>query len=126
MTFLERYGGERSGLSDEYEVSGLPLNVHSNAYAATLFVKSGAGTLYGFGVYSSNAAAQFIQVHDSRTVPASGAVPAWIGTVAATGNLNVIWIPGRTFLYGCWIVNSSTGPTYTAGSADTWFDAQFC
>lgn len=103
----------------------LPLNVHSQAYANKLFVKSGPGMLYGFGVYSSNAGAQFIQVHDTQAVPASGAIPCWVGTVAASSNINVIWIPGRPFNSGCWVVNSSTGPTYTAGSADTFFDAQF-
>jgi hypothetical protein len=103
----------------------VPLNIHSNAYALALLVKTGAGVLYGFSVYSSKASAQFIQVHDRVAAPNLGDVPAVVFTVATTGNLNWNWIPGRTFLYGCWIVNSSTGPTYTAGSADTWFDAQF-
>src|SRR5690348_15378178 len=102
-----------------------PLNVHSNVYEATRLVKSGPGVLYGFTVYSSKASSQFIQVFDSATAPASGAVPATVLTVGATSNVAANWIPGRTFLYGCWIVNSTTGPTYTAGLADCWFDVQF-
>lgn len=113
-------------LISELFVSGLPLNSHSNAYANALQVKSGPGYLLGFTCYSSNAAAQFIQVHDSQTLPASGAVPCLVVTVAAASNLAVYFnTPGRSFLYGIAIVNSSTGPTYTAGSADTFFDAQF-
>lgn len=111
------------GLPDDDEAL-LPLNVHSNAYENQHRVKTGPGILYGFGVYSSNAAAQFIQVFDATSI-ASGAIPCWVGTVAATSNLNVIWIPGRTFSVGCIIANSSTGPTYTAGLADTFFDVQF-
>lgn len=103
----------------------LPLNIHSNVYEKARFVKSGPGILYGLSVYSSNAAAQFIQVHDTPAVPGSGVVPAAVFTVAATGNLPLQWLPGRIFNYGCWIVNSTTGPTYTAGAADTWFDVQF-
>ena len=106
-------------------VSRLPLNIHSNAYEATRQVKTGPGVLYGFTVYSSKASAQFIQVHDLTAVPASGAIPAAVFTIGATANLPVDWVPGRVFEYGCWIVNSSTGPTYTAGLADCWFDVQF-
>ena len=102
-----------------------PLNVHSIAYGNSLVVKTGPGVLYGFSVYSSRGSAQFIQVFDANTVPADGAIPAAVFTVAATGNLPVQWLPGRTFLTGCVIVNSSTGPTKTIGSADCWFDAQF-
>ena len=102
-----------------------PLNNHSIAYANSLIVKSGPGILFGFTVYSSKASAQFIQVFDANTVPADGAIPACVFTVAATSNLPVNWIPGRTFLAGCVLVNSSTGPTKTIGSADCWFDAQF-
>ena len=117
--------GVGAGYGREEGVSGSPLNVHSNAYVAAMLVKSGPGVLYGFSLYSSNIAAQFIQIHDSLTVPASGAIPAALFTVGAAGNLAVNWIPGRSFLYGCWIVNSSTGATYTAGSADCFIDAQY-
>lgn len=103
----------------------LPLNKSSIAYAASLVVKTGTGILYGFTVFSSRASAQWIQVFDARDVPADGAVPAWIGTVATVSNLGVNWLPGRTFQAGIVICNSSTGPTKTIGSADCWFDAQY-
>lgn len=102
-----------------------PLNIHTNIYAASLVVKTGPGILYGFTVYSSKAGAQFIQVFDAASLPAEGAIPATVFTVATTSNLGVNWLPGRTFLTGCVICNSSTGPTKTIGSADCWFDVQF-
>lgn len=102
-----------------------PFNRHSIAYAQSLVVKTGPGILYGFTIYSSNVAAQFIQLFDARTVPGNGAIPECVFTVAAASNLPVQWLPGRTFRAGCVLVNSSTGPTLTIGSADTYFDAQY-
>jgi hypothetical protein len=102
-----------------------PLNNSSIAYATGLVVKTGPGILYGFTVYNSNASAQFILIFDARAIPADGAVPACVFTVAGSSNLPVQYLPGRTFLNGCVLVNSSTGPTKTVGSADCWFDAQF-
>lgn len=102
-----------------------PLNKSSIAYAADIHPKHGPGRLYGFTVYSSNVAAQWIQVFDSSRKPQSGEIPAAVFTIAAVSNLPVQWIPWRTFLAGVWIMNSTTGPTLTPGAADCWFDAQF-
>ncbi len=110
----------------ELHVSGLPLNARSNVYEAARRVKSGPGLLFGFSVYSSNGGNQFIQLHDLEAAPATGAVPSAVFTIATVSNLAVSYIfPGRFFQQGIWIANSSTGPTYTAGSADCFFDAQF-
>ena len=103
----------------------LPLNKSSIAYAASLVIKTGPGILYGFTVYSSKTSSQFVQVFDATTLPADGAIPAALFTVATAANLGVNWIPGRTFQNGIVICNSSTGPTKTLGSADCWFDAQY-
>jgi hypothetical protein len=102
-----------------------PLSVHSMAYESARIIKTGPGILYGFTAYSSNAAAQFIQIFDAATLPAAGAIPAVLLSVAASSTLGVNWLPGRAFLVGIVIANSTTGPTRTAGAADTWFDAQF-
>lgn len=110
----------------ELFISGLPLNAHSNAYATSLRVKSGPGYLLGFTVYNSNAAAQFIQWHDKRNAPVTGDVPCGFITVATVTDREFYFnTPGRAFLQGIWLVNSSTGPTYTAGGTDCFFDAQF-
>lgn len=102
-----------------------PFNISSIAYEAARVVKTGPGILFGFTVYNSNGSAQFVQVFDARTVPDDGSVPACVFTVAGGSNLPVQWLPGRTFTAGCVLVNSSTGPTKTVGSADCWFDAQY-
>lgn len=115
----------------EMLVSGLPLSASSNVVGAVLQVKTSPGLLFGFSVHTSKATAQFIQVHDSRDAPASGAVPVAVfqinGAAVATGNdLTVSYIfPGRFHKYGIWLANSSTAATLTAGSADCFFDAQY-
>lgn len=102
-----------------------PLNKHSNAYGASLVVKSGPGILYGFTVYNSAAAAQFIGWYDSATLPADGVAPDGFISVATVAGSGVAWLPGRTFHTGIVLCNSSTGPTKTIGAADCYFDAQF-
>jgi hypothetical protein len=119
------------GIIRELHAAGLPLSARSNAYANALKVKSGPGLLFGFSAYSSLATAQFIQVHDSAVAPASGAVPEAVfqvnsGAVATGDYIAVSYIfPCRFLQRGIYVVNSTTGPTYTAGAADTFFDAQF-
>lgn len=123
---MEYTGGWISGVVSELHTSGLPLNARSNAYENVRLVKRGPGLFLGFSAYSSKASSQFIQVFDKAEAPASGDVPDALFTVLTIANLAVSWIfPGRFHKYGIWIANSSTGPTYTAGSADTFFDAQF-
>lgn len=100
-------------------------NVHSAAFENLHAVKFGKGVLYGFTVYNSKASSQFIHIFDNNKAPATGDVPAVLFTVAATTNLGVEWIHGRNFSSGCFIANSSTDQTYTAGAADCFFDVQF-
>ena len=107
------------------DVSPLPLNVHSNALAASIFVKSGQGALVGFTVYNSKASSQFVQVFDLTSLPANGAIPDAVFTVGQTANLPVQWVPWRVFRVGCVIANSSTAATLTIGSADCYFDVQY-
>lgn len=112
------------GTPDEDETQ-LPLNVHSNVYENGHQVKTGPGYLYSFTAYSSNVAAQWVQLFDLIGPPSSGAVPAVIFKVAAAAHIFITYFPVRSFQTGIWIGNSSTGPTYTAGAADTFFDVQF-
>lgn len=113
-------------LGGEVDAPGLPLNSHSNVYEKWRPVKSGAGVLFGFTAYSSNVGAQFIQLHDEHTIPANGAIPVCVFTVATIAVLAVSFIfPGRFFERGIVIATSTTGPTLTLGAADTFFDAQF-
>ncbi len=110
----------------EEGAQGWPLNVSSNAAEASHLIKAGAGRLFGFTVYNSAAAAQFIQLHDSQVLPADGAVPVFVVKVATVADKGVFWGDwGRFFNRGIVICNSSTFATKTIGAADCFFDAQY-
>lgn len=119
--FLESLGYGADGFYAENR----PQNATSRAYQNVLEVRVGAGLLFGFSVYNSKGSAQFVQIFDQSQAPATGDIPVVTFTVATVANFGANWIPPRTFRTGCWIANSSTGPTYTAGSADCFFDVQF-
>ena len=97
----------------------------STQYENGGIVKAEPGTLYAIMGYNSGSA-QFIQLHDSATAPAEGTAPAIIIKVPADMSFSLSYIPiGRVFANGIYWCNSSTGPTKTIGSADTWINIQF-
>lgn len=96
----------------------------STAYATSLVGKASAGTLFAVSIYNSSTSAQFYQLHDAASLPANTAVPKSIIRIPAQGTGG--WdfgLRGRPFATGIVIANSSTGPTLTVGSADSYFDA---
>lgn len=109
-----------SALRDEF-----PLNGTSPALEAARIVLGGQGRVFGFTIYNSSAAAQFILVFDQSTVPSDGATADVVLKVPAADVQGVNWIPGRWFRAGCILINSSTAPTLTVGAADCFFDAQY-
>lgn len=102
-----------------------PLNGTSSALQAAHIGMAGSGHVFGFTVYNSNAADQFILVFDRNTIPGTGAVADLVFKAPAGDVLGTIWIPGRWFRSGCVLCNSSTAPTLAAGSADCLFDVQY-
>lgn len=101
-------------------------NASSLVYENSRIIKASAGVVYGLDVYSSLGSAQWIQLHDSATLPADTAVPLWIGTVATIANLQKEFgIYGISFANGIVICNSTTGPTKTIGAANCFFQARY-
>ena len=110
----------------EFASAGLPLNHHSQALASSLIVCTGPAYVTSLTVANTNAAAQYIQLHDASTVPADTAIPSTVFTASASSDKIVSYsLPGRYFTTGVVICNSSTAATKTLGSADCFFDVQF-
>ena len=103
-----------------------PTNATTTAYASSLIIKAAAGALYSITGFNSKTTAQFIQIHNTTTLPIDTSVPVLIFYVAGLSNFAFDLNPyGRYFSTGITICNSSTGPTKTIGAADCWFDAQY-
>jgi len=103
-----------------------PTLASSTAYEASNVVKASAGTLYTISGYNSGAV-QFVQVHNTTTLPADSAVPIVVFKIDALDNFafDIGGLFGLTFGTGITICNSSTTPTKTIGAADCWFNITY-
>jgi len=103
-------------------------NATTTAYATNLQIKNGLGNLYLLSGYNNSTSGQFIQVHNTTSLPGAGAVPAVTFYVAPKSNFSFDFgVYGRNFSNGIWVIRSQDGASLNvgAGAADCWFDAQF-
>lgn len=101
-------------------------NNSTTAFTAQLLVKSTAGKLYTMTGFNSKESPQYIQIHDSASLPNDGNIPKITFIVPAQANFSLdLGQYGRHFENGIYVCNSSTGATKTLGAADCWFDAQY-
>lgn len=106
--------------------SDAPSRISSSAYEVSHIIKASAGNLYTITGYNSKTTSQFIQVHNTTTVPADTAVPIYTFTVSPQSNFSLDFgTLGDQFSTGIVVCNSSTGPTKTIGSADCWFVVRY-
>lgn len=105
-------------------IQGFDRTKNSGALAASLIVNTEGARLGLVAIHNNNAAARFIQIFDSATVPADASVPLISYSVAATSG-DVRFFEGRPFANGIVIVSSTTGPTKTISGADCLIDATF-
>ena len=81
--------------------------------------------LFGLTINNTKISAQFIQLHDSATPPADGAIPVLCISLAASASVVIdLGVYGMNFANGVYACNSSTAPTKTAGLADCQFFAR--
>lgn len=104
-----------------------PLSTNSGPNVASLLVKNSAAIMLNMNGYNAKTSAQFIQVHDSSSVPAEGAAPLLVLRVPASSNFSIDFGTkfGRYFAFGIAVCNSSTMATKTIGAADCFFDCQY-
>jgi hypothetical protein len=111
-------------LAPSANLANAPLNARTAALAAALSVKASFGTVYGVTGYSTTA--QFLQIHDKATAAVNTDVPLLSIPIAAGAAFNIdLGVYGLLCTKGIQIANSTTGPTLTAGAADTFITARY-
>lgn len=88
---------------------------------ATLNVKATAGNVYAIHCQNTNAAIRYIQLHNTATTPAGGAVPLITFAIPASSSVTIthdlLVASGVYFSTGIAFAFSTTLGTYTAGTA---------
>lgn len=105
----------------------LPENSTTTAYVKSLVVSATPASLCGLSGYNSNAATQYIQIHDAASLPSNGAYPVVSFPASAASKFAIDYGANpRQFTTGIVVCISSTQNTLTLGAtADTSFDVQY-
>lgn len=115
-------GGASLPITYQLGASNSASRVNSSSFESGKVLKNSAGTLVSLQGYTNSAAAQFIQVFDSTTVPANGATPVWFFPVVANGYFSIdVPLTGVPFTTGISVSNSTTQSTKTAGGSNVWY-----
>lgn len=104
--------------------SDLPSWSDSGVDENSRVVKNASGTLFSFSGVNTGPA-QYIQVHNTTSLPANGAVPKLVLRVATNSNFTWTCNFGKSFDTGIVICNSTTKATLTIGAADCWFNVEY-
>lgn len=100
--------------------------VSSTALEVGHVIKNGAGRLYSLMITSTRTSAQFIQIHNTTSVPADTAVPVYSFYIPAASSISLSAEDiGDYFDTGISVCNSSTIATKTVGAADCFFTARY-
>lgn len=94
----------------------------SSAAEASAVVKNSGTRIYWLVGYNGSASDQYVQIHNTTSLPANGVVPTISFKVMAGKNFSLA-IPREGIPLGTGLVvcNSSTSATKTIGSADCLF-----
>lgn len=104
-----------------------PNNANPGKLVNALLAAAGQTYLFGFTVYSSKLAAQFVLLFDANAIPANGAVPLFALPVSSSNFVSTSYSDTpRSMEAGIVVCNSSTDTSLTLGSADCFIDVQWC
>ena len=129
LTYLSRLIAGEDQTNNLQSVAIKPLAVSTYSFTsfqnyganATLNVKASAGNVYGVSCYNANAAARWIQLHNTATTPGGGAVPLFSFLVPAGSQvvIDTDWfgLNGMAFSNGIAFAFSTAANSYTAGAA---------
>lgn len=109
--------------------AGIPTQIVPNDPGTSLVASRVISTrpvkLYAVIVYNGSGSTQFVQIHETTTLPANGVAPKIPSIAVAAGTTVMVDVGGQVGmdLDALTICNSSTAATKTIGSADCMISA---